>query len=94
LFTQDYSKLHGQAAQDYSQLHGQAAQDYSQLHGQEIQQDNLKSQIQSAIVDLETEIPQDFKVRRRSTTKKYRKQSRNLTAEVFCGISSVDPSTL
>jgi hypothetical protein len=32
------------------------------VHGQEIQQDNLKSQIQSAIVDLETEIPQDFKV--------------------------------
>jgi hypothetical protein len=63
LLPQDYSKLHGQAAQDYSQLHGQVAQDYSQLHGQEIQQDNLKSQIQSAIVDLETEIPQDFKVR-------------------------------
>ena len=32
------------------------------MHGLEIQQDNLKSQIQSAIVDLETEIPQDFKV--------------------------------
>jgi hypothetical protein len=33
------------------------------VHGLEIQQDNLKSQIQSAIVDLETEMPQDFKVK-------------------------------
>jgi hypothetical protein len=80
LLAQDYSKLHGQAAQDYSQLHGQVPQDYSQLHGQEIQQDNLKSQIQSAIVDLETEIPQDFKVRQEKIyhIEIYRKQSRNV----------------